>query len=269
MINFEVRSLRFLDDREAGWPGRRNHDSRVIVGLEPSCARATSQWHTTCAAGKLSSLTDVSESHPPFRRCFARWGDRLDHARVLQLGTPDDGQPSAVFCSTLQIPGGPDVDVIFSEFFRQAARAQGSGACARRGRMTRRPIIEGLEDRICLTTDVWTGERRAPTQDYSWSNAGNWSDGKPQGGQDLVFPAASATTFIPAAAIMNDLSNMTFDSIEIDAPGYTLAGDAITLSATAIPGIVANYNTGVSAYSINTNLAGGWRHCLERRRARH
>ena len=30
---------------------------------------------------------------------------------------------------------------------------------------------------------------------------------------------------------MNDLSDMTFDSIEIDGPGYTIAGDAITLTA--------------------------------------
>jgi hypothetical protein len=41
--------------------------------------------------------------------------------------------------------------------FAKRRRAHGSGARARRGRMTRQPIIEGLEGRICLTTDVWTG----------------------------------------------------------------------------------------------------------------
>ena len=118
----------------------------------------------------------------------------------------------------------------------------------------RRPMFEGLEDRISLTTDVWTGAAARASQDYSWSNAGNWSNGKPQGGQDLIFPTGG-TTFIPPHAIMNDLSGMTFDSIEIDGKGYSIAGDAITL--TAATGLVTTYPAGVSSFSINTNLVGG------------
>lgn len=48
---------------------------------------------------------------------------------------------------------------------------------------------------------------------------------------------------------------MTFDSIEIEAPGYTIAGDAITLTAST--GISTTYSSGVSTFSIATNLAGG------------
>ena len=122
-----------------------------------------------------------------------------------------------------------------------------------RSRSKRQLILEGLEDRITLTTDVWTGAAAAAQQDYSWSNANNWSNMAPQSGQDLIFPSASGSTFIPTHPILNDLANMTFSSIEIDAAGYTIGGDAISLTS-ATP-ITANY-TGVSTYIINTNLTG-------------
>ena len=117
----------------------------------------------------------------------------------------------------------------------------------------RQLILEGLEDRITMTTDVWTGAAAAAQQDYSWSNANNWSDKAPQTGQDLIFPTASGSTFIPAVPILNDLANMTFSSIEIDAAGYTIGGDAISLTSTTP--LTANY-AGVSTYKINTNLTG-------------
>ena len=46
----------------------------------------------------------------------------------------------------------------------------------RRPRAKHLPLFEGLEDRICLTTDVWTGAAAKSAQDYNWSNAGNWSN---------------------------------------------------------------------------------------------
>jgi Bacterial Ig-like domain (group 3) len=142
-----------------------------------------------------------------------------------------------------------------SSFFASRRRPRGSSRRQRRDRATRQPRFEGLEARIVLTTDVWTGAAAQSVQDYSWSNALNWSSGAPQGGQDLQFPAAGASTFIPAQPIVNDLSGMTFDSIEIDAPGYTIGGDAITLSAAT--GLFTTYGSGVSTFNINTTLAGG------------
>ena len=141
-----------------------------------------------------------------------------------------------------------------SSFFASRRRPRGSSP-RRRDRATRQPNFEGLEARIALTTDVWTGAAAQSVQAFSWSNALNWSSGAPQSGQDLVFPSANASTFIPTQPILNDLSGMTFDSIEIEAPGYTLGGDAITLSAAT--GLVTTYSSGVSTFSINTNLAGG------------
>ena len=143
---------------------------------------------------------------------------------------------------------------LFLSSFAKRRIAHGSSRRAKRGHATRNPIFEGLEDRISLTADVWTGAVAKSSQDFTWSQAGNWTQGAPTSGQDLIFPSAGATTFVPAHAIMNDLSNMTFDSIEIEAPGYSFAGNPITLTATT--GIVANY-AGVSTYSINTGLSGG------------
>jgi hypothetical protein len=139
--------------------------------------------------------------------------------------------------------------------FGERPGTRGSSRRARRNRVMRQPRFEGLEDRITLTANTWTGAAALASQDYSWSNAGNWSNGALQSGQDIVFPAAGPSTFIPTHAINNDLANMTFDSIEIEAPGYTIGGDAITLTAST--GISTTYSSGVSTLSLPTNLAGG------------
>jgi hypothetical protein len=117
------------------------------------------------------------------------------------------------------------------------------------------PRFEALESRLTLTTNYWTGQAALAHQDYSWSNVGNWSNGKVESGQDLVFPVAGPQTFIPTAAIANDLTNLTIDSIEIDGSGYTIGGDAITLSAAT--GLFTTYTTGVSAFNIDTDLTAG------------
>ena len=134
-------------------------------------------------------------------------------------------------------------------------RARGRSRPGRLNRLVQRPRLEGLEVRIAPATDVWTGVAAQTLQDLSWSNASNWSSGAPQNGQDLVFPASSSSSFIPSQPIVNDLTGMTFVSIEIDAPGYSITGDGITL--TAPTGITATYGSGVSTLSMNVDLAGG------------
>ena len=105
-----------------------------------------------------------------------------------------------------------------SSFFasRRAPRLLGAKAARSCDAATN---FRGAGGRIALTTDVWTGAAAQSVQAFSWSNALNWSNGLPQSGQDLVFPSASASTFIPTQPIVNDLSGMTFDSIEIGAAG--------------------------------------------------
>ena len=68
-----------------------------------------------------------------------------------------------------------------------------------RNRLMIQPSLEGLEHRIVLTTNYWTGHAAQANQDYSWSNIDNWSNGKVANGQDLVFPAAGAADIYPGA----------------------------------------------------------------------
>ncbi len=118
----------------------------------------------------------------------------------------------------------------------RADRRRGPGA--RRGH---RPVLEGLEARIALATDTWTGAVSG-----SWMTAGNWVGGvAPVPGDDLSFPAAAANLINT-----NDFpSGTTFNSITILGPGYSLAGNALNLTA----GITANY-TGTSSDAIDTAL---------------
>jgi trimeric autotransporter adhesin len=116
------------------------------------------------------------------------------------------------------------------------------------------PQVEGLEVRITPTTDVWTGAAALASQDYNWSSPTNWSQGAPLSGEDLQFPAAGANNFIPTQPINNDLSGLTFGSIEIDSAGYTITGNAI--SVTAATGIFTTYTSGTSSISLNATLSG-------------
>ena len=116
------------------------------------------------------------------------------------------------------------------------------------------PLVEGLEIRVTPSTDVWTGAAALASQDYNWSNATNWSQGAPQSGEDLQFPAASANNYIPTQPIDNDLSGETFGSIEIDSAGYTIAGNALSLTATT--GILTTYSSGTSTINLDATLSG-------------
>ena len=130
-------------------------------------------------------------------------------------------------------------------------RSLGSAGCKQHEHRARRLILEQLENRIALTNNVWTGIAAAQVQDYSWSNGNNWSEGTPSNGESLIFPAHA---YIPAHALDNDISGGSYASIEIDSPGYTLSGNAITLTGST--GIFTTYGSGVSTYNMNTTLDG-------------
>ena len=107
------------------------------------------------------------------------------------------------------------------------------------------PVLEGLEVRITPTIDVWTGQAALLSEDFSWSNPSNWSQGRPQSGQVLIFPIAGPGNFIPTQPIINDLTGLTLDSIEIDSADYTISGNAISL--TAPTGFSTTYNRALLA----------------------
>ncbi len=115
-------------------------------------------------------------------------------------------------------------------------------ATRRRGR---HPHLECLETRITPSTMTWTG-----TTNGGWMTASNWSsDTVPQAGDDLVFPANSSNS-----NVVNDFpANMQFNSITIEAAGYSLTGSAVDLVA----GLSATYSSGVSNDAIDTDLESG------------
>ena len=114
------------------------------------------------------------------------------------------------------------------------------GRAARRGH---RPAMEGLEARIALATDVWTGGGA----DDNWMTAGNWMSLMiPSAGDDLEFPSTATNL-----TSNNDFpGNTTFNSITIGAPGYTLSGNTLTLTT----GVTASYASGTSTDMIDTIL---------------
>jgi autotransporter-associated beta strand protein len=98
------------------------------------------------------------------------------------------------------------------------------GRTVSRVRSRQRPLaFEPLEDRLTPTTYTWTGGAATP----NWNNAGNWSSsvgGFPTNGADLVF--GPGTTQL---SLNNNLTGLVVNSITFSSPGYTLAGNAITL----------------------------------------
>ena len=143
---------------------------------------------------------------------------------------------------------------LFPSVFVVCWRIRRSSRSERLNRLMQHPLVEGLEVRVTPSTDVWTGAAALASQDYNWSNATNWSQGTPQSGEDLQFPAASANNYIPTQPIDNDLNGETFGSIEIDSAGYTIAGNAISLTATT--GILTTYSSGTSTINLNATLSG-------------
>ncbi len=124
----------------------------------------------------------------------------------------------------------------------RAGRIRQRGPAVRRGH---RPVIEGLESRVVLSsTDIWTG---ATNGDCSVGT--NWQAGTPPAAGDaLVFPSTATTL-----ATTDDIANGTFSSITIEAPGYSMSPSPSTNTLTLSDGFSASY-AGISTYSINTTL---------------
>jgi hypothetical protein len=126
---------------------------------------------------------------------------------------------------------------------RRLAGMGGMGVRRRRGCL---PHLELLEGRVTPSTLQWSGLGG----DHDWSNPVNWlGDVAPQNGDNLDFPTVT-TTF---QATNDFAAGMTFGSIKIDSPSYTLTGNSVNLTG----GIVATYSMGSSTDSIATNLGGG------------
>ena len=77
---------------------------------------------------------------------------------------------------------------------------------------------------------------------------GNWqADVAPQAGDELIFPATGVSHF---GTNNNFTAGTTFDSIEIDATGYTFGGLAVTLNH----GITTTYTSGTQTFPLDVAL---------------
>ena len=109
-------------------------------------------------------------------------------------------------------------------------------------RTGRHPHMELLETRI--TPSTWTGAGGNP----DWMTAGNWSGGTPQSGSSLDFPAGVTNL----TTVNNFPTGTQFGKITIDGSGYSLSGNAITLTQ----GISATYTSNTSTDSIPAQFSG-------------
>ena len=102
-----------------------------------------------------------------------------------------------------------------------------------------RPVVEALEGRVLLATQLWSG---ASSFNSNWSTAANWvGNVVPSVGDDLVFPGGASR---PSST--NDFAvNTSFNSITIAGSGFTLAGNSVTLMS------------GLTDISANPQSSGG------------
>lgn len=127
--------------------------------------------------------------------------------------------------------------------FRRSTRVR--SGLRLRIRRSQTPNIERLETRTTPSTFTWTGGG----SDATWSDPANWGGSVPTGGSSLIFPASAKKT-----TSVNDLSSsLTFDSIEIDAPGYDISGNGFAL----IGGVTDTASSGASTISNDIVLGSG------------
>ncbi|MES2791133.1 MAG: cadherin domain-containing protein, partial [Planctomycetota bacterium] len=97
---------------------------------------------------------------------------------------------------------------------------------------------------VNIPTLTWTGLGG----NNNWSTAANWSTNvAPVGGENLVFPTGATRL-----SNVNDLSNKSFNTIQIGGSGYNISGNALTVAG----GLSSTYGSGTSTFGLNTTLTG-------------
>ncbi|WP_165252701.1 beta strand repeat-containing protein [Paludisphaera soli] len=103
--------------------------------------------------------------------------------------------------------------------------------------------IEPLESRRLLTARIWTGAVSS-----LWSNSGNWQGGTaPVAGDTLIFPAL-------ASNLMNSndfAADTSFAGISIEASGYHLQGNAVSLAGS----LTTTHVSGTAIVELELTLA--------------
>src|SRR5262249_8851733 len=118
---------------------------------------------------------------------------------------------------------------------------RGSRAARARGF---RPSLETLEGRVLLATRVWDGGGA----DANWTTAANWAgDVAPGAGDDLVFVGGAPRR----ADTHNTAAGTSFRSITFSGSGYSIGGNALTLTN----GITAVNLSGTNTLNTAVTLA--------------
>jgi len=97
------------------------------------------------------------------------------------------------------------------------------------------------------TKRTWTGS--AGGANYNWNTATNWFENLvPTTGNDIIFPSG-----VSGAALnpVNDMSSLSVHSISFTGSGYTVSGNALTVTAG-----VTNSSGGLNAFNPNMTLSG-------------
>jgi fibronectin-binding autotransporter adhesin len=116
--------------------------------------------------------------------------------------------------------------------------------------------VENLEERITPATDTWTGLGVPPphsaTPANAWSLSGNWTNGVPVAGDNLVFGNVGVSTF----ATLDNLGTVQFGSITFNTSGYSITtanGSSLKLTG----GISVTLAGATETISVPLTLSGG------------
>jgi len=91
-----------------------------------------------------------------------------------------------------------------------------------------------LTQKVFADTHTWTG-----ASSNLWNVAGNWDVGIPEENDDLVFPSGASNL-----STSNNISAGTvFNSITIEAGGYTLAGNSVSVTTSVTDSVGSGSNT--------------------------
>lgn len=96
---------------------------------------------------------------------------------------------------------------------------------------------------VDAATRTWTGASSA-----NWNVAGNWTEGLPEAGDDLVFPAGASNL-----VTNNDFpADTAFNTITLSGGGYTLAGNSVSITTS----VTDSNTTGTNIISLIMTGAG-------------
>jgi autotransporter-associated beta strand protein len=160
---------------------------------------------------------------------------------------------------------------MISSWLRQLFDNRFKGFSRRSRRWTTRLDVEELESRTVPTIVIWTGNH-VPLDSPFWSDPGNWKNGVvPQNFDDVVFPntvapgnkispsSASESAEVPTEDFspfnsVNDIGNLTLNTLTIGDKNFVIGGNQITLKQQLLGS--STFSDGLSWINFDIRLLG-------------